>query len=127
MRAADTNVLVRLLTRDDPQQTAAAERWIGGGAWVPILALAETTWVLDAVYERTREQIASAISMLLDHTELTLQDPDVVAAALEQFTRRSSPGFTDCLLLEIARKAGHLPLGTFERQLGRLDGAERLR
>jgi predicted nucleic acid-binding protein len=35
-------------------------------------------------------------------------------------------GFSDCLILEVARKAGHLPLGTFDRELGRLEGAQRL-
>jgi predicted nucleic acid-binding protein len=35
-------------------------------------------------------------------------------------------GFSDCLVLEIARQAGHLPLGTFDRDLAKLDGAERL-
>jgi predicted nucleic acid-binding protein len=34
--------------------------------------------------------------------------------------------FTDCLVLEVARKAGHLPLGTFDRDLAKLDGAHRL-
>ena len=36
-------------------------------------------------------------------------------------------GFSDCLVLETARKAGHLPLGTFDRNLARLDGAQRLK
>jgi predicted nucleic acid-binding protein len=35
-------------------------------------------------------------------------------------------GFSDCLVLETARKAGHLPLGTFDRDLAKLDGAVRL-
>jgi predicted nucleic acid-binding protein len=35
-------------------------------------------------------------------------------------------GFSDCLVLEIARKAGHLPLGTFDRNLSKLDGAQKL-
>ena len=48
------------------------------------------------------------------------------AAALERFRKRPALGFTDCLLLEIARKAGHLPLGTFDRGLGKLDGAHKL-
>jgi predicted nucleic acid-binding protein len=34
--------------------------------------------------------------------------------------------FSDCLVLEVARKSGHLPLGTFDRELGKLDGAQRL-
>jgi predicted nucleic-acid-binding protein len=126
MRAVDTNVVVRLITRDDSAQTDAAERYVEKGAWVSHLALAETAWVLDAVYERTASEIATAIGLLLNHRELSLQDPDVVAAALEKFRLRPTVGFSDCLLLEIARRAGHLPLGTFDRDLGRLDGAHRL-
>jgi predicted nucleic-acid-binding protein len=126
MRAVDTNVLVRLVTRDDLQQAASADQWVEKGAWVSLLALAEATWVLAAVYERTPAQIATAVEMLLSHRDLTLQDPDVVAAALNAFRARPAVGLSDCLLLEIARKAGHLPLGTFDRGLGKLDGAERL-
>lgn len=51
MRAIDTNVLVRLIARDHARQTAAAEAFIANGAWVSLLALAETVWVLDTVYE----------------------------------------------------------------------------
>ena len=39
MRAVDTNVLVRLITRDDAKQVAAAEAFVANGAWVPHLAL----------------------------------------------------------------------------------------
>jgi predicted nucleic-acid-binding protein len=127
MRAVDTNVLVRLIVRDDPQQVQAAERFIARGAWVSHLALAETIWVLDAVYERTAEQMASAVEMLLNHKELTLQDADAVTSALESFRIRPALGFSDCLVVEIARKAGHTPLGTFDRALARLDGTERLK
>jgi predicted nucleic-acid-binding protein len=126
MRAVDTNVLVRLVVRDDERQVRAAEAFIVGGAWVSHLVLAETTWVLDAVYERTAEQIAAAIDMLLNHEHLTMQDADVVTAAIENFRKRPGLGFSDCLMLEIARKAGHLPLGTFDRDLAKLDGAVRL-
>jgi predicted nucleic acid-binding protein len=35
-------------------------------------------------------------------------------------------GFSDCLILEVARAAGHLPMGTFDRDLGKLSGAQRL-
>jgi len=126
MRAVDTNVLVRLITRDDARQAASADRWVEIGAWVSILALAETTWVLSAVYERGPAEIASAVEMLLNHKELTLQDSDVVAAALKRFRERPALGFSDCLLLQLAQKAGHLPLGTFDRELSKLDGAEKL-
>ena len=126
MRAVDTNVLVRLVTRDEPAQLADAEAFVQKGAWVSHLALAEAGWVLASVYDRSPAAIATAIDMLLSHEHLTLQDADVVSAAVFQFRRRPSIGFSDCLMLEVARKAGHLPLGTFDRDLGRLDGAERL-
>ena len=126
MRAVDTNVLVRLITRDDAGQAAAAEGFVKKGAWVSHLVLAETVWVLAAVYELDHRRLATAIEMLLNHDELTLQDSDTVVAALDHFRARPALGFSDCLVLEIARKAGHLPLGTFDRGLGKLDGAERL-
>ncbi len=45
MRAVDTNVLVRRLSATS-EQAAAAEAFVAKGAWVSLLALAETTWVL---------------------------------------------------------------------------------
>jgi predicted nucleic-acid-binding protein len=126
MRAVDTNVLVRLVTRDDLKQVAAAESFTSKGAWVSTLVLIEATWVLTAVYELTHPEIATAVDMLLHHRDLTIQDSDTVAAALEHYRRRPALGFSDCLILEVARKAGHVPLGTFDRDLGKLDGAERL-
>jgi len=126
MRAVDTNVLVRLLARDDPAQVAAAEAFVAPGAWVSHLVLAETLWVLDAVYGRGPRPLAKAIDLLLDHQHLVLHDADVVGAALAHFRARPALGFSDCLLLETARKAGHLPLGTFDKSLARLPGAQRV-
>jgi predicted nucleic-acid-binding protein len=126
MRAIDTNVLVRLITRDDVAQVAAAEEFVAKGAWVSHLALAEATWVLDAVYERKASEIATVIEMLLNHKNLTIQDSEVVSAALEKFRSKPTVGFSDCLLLEIARKAAQLPMGTFDRDLAKLEGVERL-
>ena len=126
MHAVDTNLLVRLVVRDDANQVNAAEAFIAKGAWVSHLVLAETLWVLDAVYKRSPAQIANAVSRMLNHRELTLQDADVVALALANFRARPSLGFSDCLVLEIARKAGHLPLGTFDRNLAKLGGTHRL-
>jgi predicted nucleic-acid-binding protein len=126
MRAVDTNVLVRLLTRDDPTQVDAAEAFVTGSAWVSHLALAETMWVLASVYDRSPSAIAEAIEMLLSHEYLIVQDEEVVAAAVVQFRQHPKAGFSDCLMLEVARKAGHVPLGTFDRGLGRISGAQRL-
>lgn len=126
MRAVDTKLLVRLVTRDDEKQIAAAESFVDKGAWVSHVVLVETTWVLTAVYELGHVEIATAVAMLLHHEKLTIQDSDTVAAALEHYRRRPALGFSDCLILEVARKAGHLPLGTFDRNLSKLDGTQRI-
>ena len=126
MRAVDTNVLVRLVTRDDQRQLAAAEAFIAKGAWVSTLVLAEASWVLGTVYGLQHDEIATVVEMLLAHDHLSLHDAEMVAAALEHYRAVPALGFTDCLVLELARKAGHLPLGTFDKRLSKLDGAERL-
>jgi predicted nucleic-acid-binding protein len=126
MRAVDTNVLVRLMTRDDPRQVAVAEAFVAAGAWVPHMAVAEATWVLDSVYAREPEAIATAVEMLLSHEYLTIQDSETVAAAVEQFRQQRRVGFSDCLMVEVARKAGHTPLGTCDRDLGKMDGTQKL-
>lgn len=83
-------------------------------------------WVLAAVYERSPAELATALEMLLSHKDLTIQDPDVVAAALDLFRSIPSLGFYDCLMLQLARKAGHPPLGTFDRGLAKSEGTHKL-
>jgi predicted nucleic-acid-binding protein len=126
MLAVDTNVLVRLVARDNPDQVRKAEEFVAKGAWVSHLVLAETLWVLDSVFDLTREQVALAIEMLLNHRDLALQDADAVASALGHYRNQPVVGFSDCLMLEIARKAGHLPVATFDRDFARLDHVQRL-
>lgn len=126
MRAVDTNVLIRLITRDDEERAMAAAAFVEKGVWVSHLVLAETAWVLDDAYEFDHAEIATAIDMLLNNGNVAIQDLDVVVNALDHYRRKPKIGFSDCLILEIARKAGHLPLGTFDNNLSKLDGAERL-
>jgi predicted nucleic-acid-binding protein len=126
MRAVDTNVLVRLLARDDPRQLAAAETFVQPGAWISHLVLMEAVWVLDSVYNVKPEQIAKGVEVLLDHNTMVVQDADVVKAAVTQYRRHPGLGFSDCLILEVARAAGHAPLGTFDRAFGKLQGAQKL-
>ena len=126
MLAVDTNVLLRLLARDDAKQARAADEAVAGGAWVSHLVLAEAIWVLDAVYARTPKQMIAALDLLLIHESLVLQDADVVNAALTQFRAKPALGFSDCLVLEIARKAGHVPLATFDKALATVTGTRKL-
>ncbi|HET9784581.1 MAG TPA: type II toxin-antitoxin system VapC family toxin [Terriglobales bacterium] len=127
MNAADTNVVVRLLVRDDVRQTAVAERFVARGAWVSLLVLLETCWVLGSSYGFGTSELGEAVAMLLQHDRLVLEQPALVSAALEEFRVHGKVGFADCLILEAARGAGNLPLGTFDRELAELADTQRLR
>jgi predicted nucleic-acid-binding protein len=126
MRAIDTNVLVRIVAHDDPGQVESAESFIKEGAWVSLLVLAETVWTLGSKYGLNSAAIERAVSMLLEHDHIILQDAETVDAALVLFRSQRPAGFVDCLILALARKHGHLPLGTFDRNLAKLPGAQRL-
>ena len=126
MHAIDTNVLVRLIARDNTAQVVAAEEFVASGAWVSVLALAESTWVLSSVYDLSAKDLVQAIEMLLGHQNLVVQEAETVAAALQLFRGKPALGFTDCLMLESARRAGYLPLGTFDRDLARMPGAQKI-
>lgn len=126
MRAVDTNVLVRLIVRDDPAQVESAEAFVAQGAWVSQLVLAETVGVLESVYGLRRTQVATVVAMLVEHDRLTLQDEDVIRGAHSAFEHDRLVGFTDCLIVEAARKAGHLPVGTFDKAMSRTEGGHGL-
>ena len=126
MRAIDTNILVRLVVRDDEKQARAALALVGGGAWVSHIVLAEAIWVLRSAFGLARGELVNTLDNLLKHETLEIQDADVVAAALEIFRAEKKVDFTDCLVLESARRAGRRPLMTFDRDLAKLDGAEKL-
>ena len=117
---------VRGLVAGRASQAERAEVFVERGAWVPLLALIETVWVLDAVYERTSEQVATCVDMLLSHQQLVLERGDIVEAALGRFRAKPRADFSDCLMLEIARAAGHLPFGTFDKAFARREGAQLL-
>jgi len=82
--------------------------------------------VLDAVYDRKPAQLIAALDLLLAHETLVLQDADTVVNALVDFRAKPALGFSDCLVLAIAKKAGHVPLGTFDQGLAHLTGAHKI-
>ena len=93
---------------------------------MPQVVLVEVVWVLGSVYGVKPSGIIAALEMVLEHRSLVLLDPEVVAAALETYRAHPTLEFSDGLVLETARKAGHLPLGTFDRRLGALNGTVRV-
>ena len=78
------------------------------------------------MYGRSASELAASIEMILSEKHVTLEDPEVVEAALDLFRSQPALKFSDCVILQLARKVGHLPLGTFDGELGNVSGTHRL-
>jgi predicted nucleic-acid-binding protein len=83
MTAVDTNVLVRLLTGDDPKQAAAAKSLFASEPiWIAKTVLLETGWVLRSLYGFEESAIREAFVKLLGLKNVQIEDEPSVAAAL---------------------------------------------
>ncbi len=83
MTAVDTNVVVRLLTEDDPKQAGAARfLFAAGPIWIAKTVLLETCWVLRSLYGFDEGAIGDAIAKLLGLKNVHTEDKPSVAAAL---------------------------------------------
>lgn len=83
MTAVDTNVLVRLLTGDDPAQAAAARALFESEhVWIAKTVLLETAWVLRSLYGFEDETIRGALTKLLGLRSVSVEDTRAVASAL---------------------------------------------
>ena len=83
MIAVDTDVLVRLLTGDEPKQAAAARRLFASQPiWIAKTVLLETGWVLRSLYGFEQGAIREAFTKLLGLKNVKAEDESSVAAAL---------------------------------------------
>ena len=87
MTAVDTNVLVRLLTGDDPKQAVAARAvFASGPIWIAKTVLLETGWVLRSLYGFDESAIHDAFVKLLGLKNVQIEDEPSVVAALSLTT-----------------------------------------
>jgi predicted nucleic-acid-binding protein len=119
--AADTNVIVRFLTRDDPAQAARAASLLSSRlVWIPKTVLLETAWVLQSLYGFTASEVNEALRGLAGLRNVRLEDPIQVAKALEWTA--ADIDFADAL--HLASSAGTNRFLTFDRKFER--GAKKL-
>ncbi|MBL8346261.1 MAG: type II toxin-antitoxin system VapC family toxin [Rubrivivax sp.] len=130
--AIDTNVLVRLLVRDDEAQYAAAQRLLAqaAAAQEPVLivlgALLETEWVLRSRYKLDKASIAGAFAALLESADVEIEAPATLEEALYVWAQHPGADFADCLLSARAAHLGRRRFVTFDAGAARLPGVELL-
>lgn len=123
METFDTNVVVRILVRDDPRQNVEAERsWekalAEDGVFLPTIVLVETVWVLRSAYHFDRKAIASSLQFLLDVEGVEVERSTLVRRAIERF-QAGSADLADYMILEQAIETKNLPVRTFDRRFAR--------
>ncbi len=126
MQTLDTNVVVRLLVGDDPQQTPIAEQAFlsainNGGVYLPDVVLAEVAWVLRG-YALDRDIRFQLLERLVRTRGVVVDDIDAVITALEQF--RQGGDLADQLILARATSAGALPVLSFGKGFSQSQGVE---
>ena len=132
MIGIDTNVLLRLLVRDDDAQLRAAERFIAthcspdDPGFVSLVVIVEAAWALRRVYLYDRSQIAAALESLLNVAELEVESAAEVRAAVADFAT-SAAGLVDCLVARTNLTAGCDYTVTFDRKAAKLTGFELLK
>ena len=122
MIGLDTNVLVRYLTQDDPAQFAKAAAFIDAASereerfLVNTPVVCELVWVLTAVYDYSREEIAEALEQIFTTAQFEIERLDEARQALGDF-RSSKADFSDALIGRINRSLGATHTVTFDRDL----------
>jgi len=120
MIGLDTNVLVRYLTQDDPDQAARATRVVeqelteDTPGFIGLVALVETVWVLQRLYRASAEEIRETVTDLLGSRTIVVENRDVVTRALA-LSRQNSCGFADAIIAASAFNAGCDKVISFDR------------
>lgn len=122
MIGIDTNVIVRHLVQDDPQQSAAANALLETltpqePGFISFTTVVETHWVLRRSYRTSATETAAAIRLLLETRELQIEQPDLVRAAL--LCVDDGIDFADALIAEAGRSAGCDYSVTLDQRAGR--------
>ena len=116
MRAIDTNVVVRFLTRDDPEQGPIAREIIREGeVFIPVTVMLETEWVLRDGYGYSAPEVADALASLAGAEGVQAESPDLVAAALDDL--RAGLDFADAL--HLARSEACEVFLTFDKRFAK--------
>jgi predicted nucleic-acid-binding protein len=128
VKGLDTNVLLRIITADDPAQAERAEEYLSrqrhhGPFWINRIVLCELIWSLTSSYKFERERVVAVIKLLLQSAEVTSEANKLVANALYLF-QISDADFADCLIGLSNGLSGCESTATFDLKAAKLDEFE---
>lgn len=122
MISLDTNILVRYLEQDDPQQAKIADQIInsslsrGEEILITHIVLCELVWVLDTCYDHTRDELIAMLEQLFRTAQFVYEDKAVLWGAWEDY-RAGKGDFSDYLIGRAAKQAGAVTTHTFDKSL----------
>jgi predicted nucleic-acid-binding protein len=125
MIGLDTNVLVRYIMQDDAKQAALASRLVeslpDSAGFIPLVVMAEPSWMLSSAYSLNREQLGQALEGVLRSKEWVVENADIVWQAVRLF-QNGSADFADCLIFRWAASAGCEKTMTVDRDAAKSGG-----
>ena len=123
MKGLDTNVLVRYVVRDRPDQTALSDRFIESECtvdtpgFVAHIVLCELVWVLTSGYGYSRRDSLKVLEQMLRVAQFRIESPQIVWQALADVRARPAD-FSDFLLARFNKAHGCEYTATFDKKAG---------
>ncbi|MBR3253011.1 PIN domain-containing protein [Candidatus Saccharibacteria bacterium] len=116
----DTNILVRLITRDDEKQLKKVLKLLSRKEKLYVFedaAMMEVVFVLSGkTYQYSREKIAAKIKSIFQLPNI-ICNKSVIEGALDIYVKHPKLSFTDCYLAVITDASGETPLWTLDHKL----------
>ena len=125
MIGLDTNVLVRYIVEDDPEQTAIANNLIentcdsNNTAFISLVVLCELVWVLSRAYKCNREQIKEVLHNLLLTETFTIEHHDITWQALHDYDEGKAD-YSDCIISHLNKRYECSTTWSFDKKASKL-------
>ncbi len=125
MIGLDTNVLIRYIVQDDPNQAKIATRLIESKCtpdmpgYISFIVLVEVVWVLARAYGYSRDVIFRVLQQILSTAELVVENHTIAWLALSDY-QNSSSNYSDCLVGRIHQEQGCETTVTFDKKAARV-------
>ncbi len=119
MIGIDTNILLRLIVKDDANQLAQAQAFLTARssqspAYVSLVTLIETIWALQNIYDFSKKQTLECLALLMNSREICLQDEIAIDVAAKSYSN-SKIDFADALIAAVNSEHGCTQTITFDK------------